>query len=269
MSKQVIDIGTSANDGTGDAIRDAFDKVNDNFTEVYSRQSPISGQGSDSLISAVKYFEVNHRESSELFFVSYLRAHHVDGANYVYDVQVWKGTDVDDLGDYVMVYTASVGTKKTGYELIALGEYDGSSYTGYMIVNWSALADETVIQCDDWSEGGIMVQNLPPERYGINDNMIEEVTADETVVDGSKVLYVCNPSALLNVKSDVFADIVGEINLVHIAAGEEVHFAGNSTETFNGVTGYVKLLPGNSCKITPYDGNFIVTGNYDSIVSTP
>ena len=36
MAKQVINIGTVANDGTGDTVRDAFDKVNDNFTELYS-----------------------------------------------------------------------------------------------------------------------------------------------------------------------------------------------------------------------------------------
>jgi len=36
MAKQVINIGTTANDSTGDPIRDAFDKVNDNFTELYS-----------------------------------------------------------------------------------------------------------------------------------------------------------------------------------------------------------------------------------------
>lgn len=35
MAKQTIGIGTSANDGTGDALRTAFTKVNENFTEVY------------------------------------------------------------------------------------------------------------------------------------------------------------------------------------------------------------------------------------------
>lgn len=38
MAKQTINIGTVANDGTGDALRDAFDKTNDNFTELYDRQ---------------------------------------------------------------------------------------------------------------------------------------------------------------------------------------------------------------------------------------
>jgi hypothetical protein len=36
MAKQIIGIGTTANDGTGDTVRVAFDKVNDNFDEVYS-----------------------------------------------------------------------------------------------------------------------------------------------------------------------------------------------------------------------------------------
>ena len=36
MARKPIDIGTIGNDGTGDSIRDAFRKVNDNFRELYS-----------------------------------------------------------------------------------------------------------------------------------------------------------------------------------------------------------------------------------------
>lgn len=36
MARKPIDIGTVGNDGTGDSIRDAFRKVNDNFRELYS-----------------------------------------------------------------------------------------------------------------------------------------------------------------------------------------------------------------------------------------
>lgn len=35
MAQQTINIGTTANDGTGDPLRTAFDKANDNFNEVY------------------------------------------------------------------------------------------------------------------------------------------------------------------------------------------------------------------------------------------
>jgi hypothetical protein len=36
MAKQSIDIGVQGNDGTGDSIREAFRKVNDNFTDLYA-----------------------------------------------------------------------------------------------------------------------------------------------------------------------------------------------------------------------------------------
>lgn len=36
MSIQLVNIGSVPNDGTGDLLRDAFDKVNDNFIEIYS-----------------------------------------------------------------------------------------------------------------------------------------------------------------------------------------------------------------------------------------
>jgi len=36
MAKQTIGIGTNPNDGTGDTLRDAGGKINDNFNEVYN-----------------------------------------------------------------------------------------------------------------------------------------------------------------------------------------------------------------------------------------
>jgi hypothetical protein len=42
MAKQTINIGSTANDGTGDPLRTAFDKCNDNFTELYSAVNPTS-----------------------------------------------------------------------------------------------------------------------------------------------------------------------------------------------------------------------------------
>lgn len=37
MSQQVINIGTSPNDGAGDPLRTAYGKCNSNFSELYSR----------------------------------------------------------------------------------------------------------------------------------------------------------------------------------------------------------------------------------------
>tara|TARA_B100002019_G_scaffold130181_1_gene111915 strand:- start:778 stop:1347 length:570 start_codon:yes stop_codon:yes gene_type:complete len=43
MAKQTINIGSSANDGTGDPLRTAFDKINDNFDELYLYSTATSG----------------------------------------------------------------------------------------------------------------------------------------------------------------------------------------------------------------------------------
>lgn len=44
MTNQVINVGVVPNDGTGDSIRDAFIKVNQNFSDVYSTFNTIDGQ---------------------------------------------------------------------------------------------------------------------------------------------------------------------------------------------------------------------------------
>ena len=42
MARQNINIGSSANDGTGDPLRTAFDKINDNFVELYGSDNNIN-----------------------------------------------------------------------------------------------------------------------------------------------------------------------------------------------------------------------------------
>ena len=63
MAKQTIGIGSAANDGTGDPLRTAFDKINDNFSEIYtelggSSLSSLSLSG-NALISDVTNSDIN------------------------------------------------------------------------------------------------------------------------------------------------------------------------------------------------------------------
>ena len=39
MAQQIIHVGTGINDGTGDPLRTCFTKINQNFTEIYSRDA--------------------------------------------------------------------------------------------------------------------------------------------------------------------------------------------------------------------------------------
>lgn len=43
MAQELINIGTLPNDGTGDPMRTAFQKINNNFSELYSTYTSVSG----------------------------------------------------------------------------------------------------------------------------------------------------------------------------------------------------------------------------------
>ena len=51
MAKQTVNIGSAANDGTGDPLRTAFDKLNDNFDEVYADDFVVAARIADDIIT--------------------------------------------------------------------------------------------------------------------------------------------------------------------------------------------------------------------------
>lgn len=63
MAQQTINVGTTANDGTGDSLRNGFIKVNQNFTELYTNL--ISGSGTDNYIP--RFNGTNALENSIIF----------------------------------------------------------------------------------------------------------------------------------------------------------------------------------------------------------
>ncbi len=62
MAKQVINIGTNPNDGTGDTIRDGGVKINDNFTELYDFKS-------ESIIRVKQASDLNNIDSSKIYVI--------------------------------------------------------------------------------------------------------------------------------------------------------------------------------------------------------
>jgi hypothetical protein len=56
MSKLVINTGASDNDKTGDTLRNAFIKVNANFTELYAKPDYISTTNLKAIVAASTSF---------------------------------------------------------------------------------------------------------------------------------------------------------------------------------------------------------------------
>lgn len=63
MAQQIINVGAAANDGTGDTLRGAFIKTDENFDELYTNR--ISGIGTDNYVP--RFNGTNALENSQIF----------------------------------------------------------------------------------------------------------------------------------------------------------------------------------------------------------
>lgn len=64
MARQNINYGTNPNDGTGDTLRAAMDKVNDNFIELYNNESQANDETLTSISIASNVLSYVDEESN-------------------------------------------------------------------------------------------------------------------------------------------------------------------------------------------------------------
>lgn len=148
MTKQTINIGSVANDGTGDPLRTAFDKCNDNFTELYAG---IYGLRS-----------VNTQNANYNFSLSDLGgivAHTDTAATYTYTIPPVSSVafpttytpHIKILNNSSAVVTVAPGSGVT------LTRADGVSGTGSRTVAENSTAIIYQVSSDSWViEGGAL-----------------------------------------------------------------------------------------------------------------
>ena len=129
MAKQTINIGTTANDGTGDPLRTAFDKANDNFDVSYGLRNFSAGDG---LVDGQSFTD----GGSNLLFVD----EHTTGTwqhvlqTYTFDAGT---TTIDTYIDGV-----SQGTISTGNPVAASGINIGNARNSATNRAFDGLIDE-------------------------------------------------------------------------------------------------------------------------------
>lgn len=122
MAKQTINIGASANDGTGDPLRNAFDKTNDNFNELYlalgSSTNPINlfdTSGNIDYSNRPNKISFLYSTKAELDAVNPATYHgsvghaHSEGALY-YAHGSWRKLLADTSGGSITNYTDPLNT---------------------------------------------------------------------------------------------------------------------------------------------------------------
>lgn len=127
MAKQTINIGTSANDGTGDPLRTAMDKTNDNFTELYNGAGGVA----DGAVTTAK-LAADAVDGTKISDDSVNSEHYVDGSIdtvHIADDQITVDKLADEFTEAQAVSSATT---------IAL---DGGSYD---VFTWTAGHSTTV-----------------------------------------------------------------------------------------------------------------------------
>lgn len=117
MAKQLINRGSNANDGTGDSLRDGADKLNDNFSDIYS----VLGDG-DNLLTTDIDFGTNKllhanvvATTTELNAIDATRYHglvmhvHATGGLYYAHAGAWRKL-LSDNSSPIATYTDSLDT---------------------------------------------------------------------------------------------------------------------------------------------------------------
>lgn len=76
MAQQTINLGTVANDGTGDSLRVGGDKINDNFTELYAAVGSGSGGGGPAgrltLVSGTPILASDQTAKTAVYYTPYI-----------------------------------------------------------------------------------------------------------------------------------------------------------------------------------------------------
>jgi hypothetical protein len=147
MSQKLINVGTVANDGTGDTIRGAFSNVNANFTEVYNNISNVTAT-----ISSIDSGQNN------TILAAYTTANAAyTETNTVNSILQTTATSVNafstSVGSSANAYAAAVGVSANAYA-VTVGT-SSNLYTSVLSANnavgANAWANAVGVASNNWS----------------------------------------------------------------------------------------------------------------------
>ena len=162
MALQTLNIGTAANDGTGDNLRVGGDKINDNFSEIYT------AFGNGSTLSSLAVTALNGATANELVTVGSTTTELDAEANLTFDgstlavsgnVTIANAGNIGSVGDTDAIAIASGGAvtfsqrdvHSSGITIADGGEIGSASDTDAITISAAGVA--TFSQRDVHSSG--------------------------------------------------------------------------------------------------------------------
>jgi hypothetical protein len=139
MTKQIINIGRSPNDGSGDPLRTAFSKTNDNFTELYNRaygafESVVTQTCNPNTATPMTFEIVDVADGVTIVNGSYINFPNIGVYNIQFSVQT-KNTS--NASDALYIWLRQNGADIAGStgKINVPGTQGGGS--GELIVGWN------------------------------------------------------------------------------------------------------------------------------------
>lgn len=268
---KLIDIGTTANDGTGDTMRDAFGICNNNAYVLRYLQGPCVGTEYLDVRMAVKNFAVLNDQYFPVanYYISSIIAGVAESGQYRYTIEVSRSLTFTVAGTVVMRYT-TLSALKTAVENVYLAEYNTSKIWGKILIDWALLTAGTTYTMNLPGKGFLYVLNpinpmvSPPGGGGVS----PAVHSSAFTADGSSSFY--QVTAAVDPVIEAWTACVGVIRIKnsHVAA---ITIYVTGADTIDGIGGgsitnpAIMVDPGITIEISPTStaGVFIVTsGTY-------
>ena len=262
MAKQTINIGSSANDKTGDPLRTAFNKINENFTELYGA-SPfgqqvtiagnqisanesnadlvLSGSGTGGVVASAVRIDGTSLSSSDSTQININENLDV-GGNITASGNITATGNIFANGNINLGNASSDQTKVVG-----VFEADNIQIDGTTITTNTTNGSLTITGN---ATGGVVVENLT-----LNDNTISSPSNSDIVIEpggtGDVVLSALRINGTTLDSSDSSAITLGEaVDITGALTGTSGSFsttlAVTGTTTLTGATTINNSLTANS-----------------------
>ena len=153
MARQTINIGSTANDGTGDPLRTAFNKVNENFTEVYDIANSAFAQAN----TGGNPFDQDLNTSNNVTFNEITASSNVNADSIQLDISAGVSVEPGELAWNNSDGTLDIGTGYGGV-VLQVGQENH-----YIVRNSSGdqIENGTAVYCNGVTEGSGRKTVLP------------------------------------------------------------------------------------------------------------
>tara|TARA_B100000424_G_scaffold12938_1_gene9553 strand:- start:7970 stop:9736 length:1767 start_codon:yes stop_codon:yes gene_type:complete len=278
MAQQTINIGSSANDGTGDPLRTAFDKINDNFSELYGaspfgQQITISGNKiSSNTTNANLTLEASGTGAIELEGIQ-IRDNHIEGTRSNEDLIITpagtgdvvlsalriNGTTIDSsdsssvtIAEALDVTGALTGT--TGSFSSTLGVTGATTLSSTLAVTGSSTLDGVTVT-DNTISANRSNDDLILNGSGTGDVLISALRINGTTLDSSDSTAITIAEAL---------DVTGALTGTTVNLSSTLEVTGASTlnggATVSGSTTTTSLIT-NTITSNGSNADLTITGS--------